>query len=592
MHAARWVRGGVILAVLVSVFPVLSVLSVLFGLPVPEARAGGFSIPLIGGRGSTKFAFVARPDDTSAIYHNPAGLSLLGPYQVDLSGLGILSYSRYVRCSTTVFDAEGNSIGCGRGPGGAIELEPAIETTRYEDGPLPYPRGFGILPYLGLTGRFGLKHWNFGLAVYSPHNATGSFPDCERDEDGRPTDCSMAPQRFHAMLGTINTIYINPSVSYEPHPAIAIGAGVSAVRASITLERSLWLGGPDGAVALLDDGWNGEGRVRLSASDWSWALNMGVIWNIGETFAPDNRWLTGLRFGISYSSQTEFSFEDQMSLYSPALYQFAEENDGCRKGNADQSEIVCRAKARFTFPMQIRFGLDWEITREWDVGFDVFWQNYSVYDEIRIRFPMPLELDFNMGDPVSVNSTVEAKDSVNVWSLAFGGQYSPRWAPGLEIRTGLIWDESPYPNRTYTLLNPDADKLGFGFGVGYRFPFGLELAVGYIGLFYRDRIVRDSEIRPTICPPDDQECLALAPDADFTMNGNVKDKIVHLFAFHLGWRFGGGKPPLRGPAQAAENAEPLKASAHGGTPAPSAGGAAARKPAASPDRKSACRERV
>lgn len=508
--------------------------------PARPALAGGFSIPLIGGRGSTKLAFVARPDDTSAIYHNPAGLSLLGPYQIDLSGLGILSYSRYSRCASTVFDASGSATGCGLDASGNTQYAPGVETTKYGG----YPRGFGILPYLGMTGRFGLKRWNFGLALYSPHNATGSFPDCQRDASGAPINCDKAPQRFHAMLGTINTIYINPSVAFEPHPAISLGFGFSAVRAAITLDRSLWLGGPDSAVAALDQGWEGEGTVRLSANTWSYAFNFGAIWNLGETFSPGNRYLKGLRFGISYSSQTQFKFKDKMSLHSPLLYSFVEENAGCSKGDQDRAEVRCKATAKFTFPMQVRFGLDWEITKEWDVAFDVFWQNYSVYKEIRIDFPTALRLVIPGRDAVTVDGTAEPKDSKDVWSLALGGQYSPRWARGLEIRGGVIYDQSPYPNRTYTLLNPDADKVGVGFGVGYRFPFGLEIAAGYIGLFYADRIVRNSEIRPRICKPDDVDCQAVAPDADFTMNGDVKNKVVHLFALHLGWRFGGGKPPL------------------------------------------------
>lgn len=541
MESRRW-RGAAALGVLFALC-----------LPPPLARAGGFSIPLIGGRASTKFAFVARPDDTSAAYHNPAGLALLGPYQIDLSGLGILSYSRYSRCLSTTFDPSGNATGCGLGGGGETLYAPSVETTKYG----AYPRGFGILPYLGMSGRFGLKKWNFGLALYSPQNATGSFPDCQRDASGAPINCDQAPQRFHAMLGTINTLYISPSASFEPHPAISLGLSVAAVRAAITLDRSLWLGGPDSAVAVLDNGWGGEGTVRLSADAWSYAFNFGAIWNLGETFSPGSKLLRGLRFGISYASQTQFNFKDKMSLYSPLLYTFVEQNEGCSRGSQERSEVRCKASAKFTFPMQVRFGLDWELSDEWDVALDVFWQNYTVYKEIRINFPTALVLNIPGGDPVSVDGTAEPKDSKDIWSVALGGQYSPRWAKGLEIRAGLMWDQSPYPNRTYTLLNPDADKIGVGIGVGYRFPFGLEVAVGYVGLIYADRIVRDSEIRPRICKPDDLDCQALAPDADFTMNGDVKDKIVHLFALHLGWRFGGGKPALGGPA--ASKGEPAGA---------------------------------
>jgi long-subunit fatty acid transport protein len=499
----------------------------------PSARAGGFTIPLIGGRGSTKLAFVARPDDTSATYHNPAGLALLGPYQFDISGLGVLTHTTFSRCTETLYDGSGTSLGCRTGGDGRPLYERSITTAKYG----PYPEGFGILPFLGMSGRFGLKKWNFGLAVYSPHNATGAFPDCRRGPDGEPLDCSGAPQRFFAVLGTINTIYINPAVSYQPHPAIAIGLGVSAVRASILLERALWLGGPDSTAAALG-GWEGEGSVHIAATAWSWAFNFGVIWNLGATFAPGNRWLKGLRFGASYSSQTSFTFKDTLSIYSPlvtALLRPSPGSGGCHPGDPDRFETRCQAEAKFTFPMQVRIGLDWEITPEIDVGVDFFWQNYAVYDEIRIRFPEPLTLQAT-GDPISVDATVEPKNSKDVMSVAVGAQYSPRWAKGLEFRLGFIWDQSAYPNRTYTLLNPDADKLGLAVGVGYRFKYGVDLSIGYVGLFYADRVVRDSAIRPSICPPGDLACRDLAPDAPFSMNGDVVRKRVDLFALQLGWR--------------------------------------------------------
>ncbi|MFH2009661.1 MAG: outer membrane protein transport protein, partial [bacterium] len=527
-----------------AALPLLALLTLLPLLPPSTAYAGGFTIPLIGGRASTKMAFVAKPDDTSAVYHNPAGLSLLGPYQIDISGTAILSKSRYSRCLTAdcTPDANGNIYA------------PAVESTRPRD-PYTgdyrsaYPKGFGILPYAGLTGRFGLKRWTFGLAAYSPHNATGAFPDCERDAQGAPTDCSMAPQRFHAQYGTINTIYITAAAAFEPIPGLAIGVGVSAVRAAITLDRSLWLGGPNGMASLW---WNGEGRLNLSASTWSAAFNAGLLWDIGATLAPGNRWLKGLRIGFSYSSQTKFRFKDDLSLYSEALYLLIEENAGCRKGSADRQEVICKAEADFTFPQLVRFGVNWQITKEWDVGFDVFWQDYSVYKEIRVNIPTPLTLT---GTDTEVSGTAEPKDSVDSWSFALGVQYAPLWAKGLELRMGVIYDQSPYPDETYTLLSPDADKIGWSFGVSYLFKFGLEIGAGYIMLRYLDRIVRNSKIVPHICEPDDTDCQASFPDAPFSMNGDVKNKIVHLFTLHAGWRFGGGKPSLKkkpsaGPAPA------------------------------------------
>ena len=517
------------------------------------AYAGGFTIPLIGSRGSTIGGFGALADDTSAMYHNPAGLGFMDNYNVDISGTGIVSHTNYWRCTRAVYDASGDPTGCARDVDGNIKFEDRVTTVPHAG----FPAGFGILPYLGLAGRFGLKNWNFGLAVYSPHNATGAFTDCERDDNGEPTDCSSAPHRFHAQLGTINTIYITPSVAFTPHRDVSIGLGISVVRASLQSKRSLWLGGPDGQVTKMMEmtnqpSWKGEGLMELDASAWSWSFTLGVIWKVGNTLFSNNRWLKGLRIGLTFSNMTWFTFETDLTLNSPLLYNLMTPNKGCRKGEKsafgdtlgavsgtrlDRYEVVCAASVEFTFPLLIRPSLFWQITPEFSIGMDFHWQNYSVYEEINVQFKEPLKLL-----SVNVHETVEPKDSSDSFTYSVGAQYKPGWAPGLEFHVGFVFDQSPYPDSTYSLLSPDADKMGPVFGASYQFDFGLQLSVGYIPMFYMDRIVRDSVLKPKICKPDDTSCQGLVPDADFSMNGDVRAKRVDLFTFQVGWRFGHKKP--------------------------------------------------
>src|SRR5882724_11812897 len=54
-------------------------------------RAGGFGIPEIGVRRTAMGSIVGRPDDASAIYHNPAGLVLAHGWALYASfGLSLL----------------------------------------------------------------------------------------------------------------------------------------------------------------------------------------------------------------------------------------------------------------------------------------------------------------------------------------------------------------------------------------------------------------------------------------------------------------------------------------------------------------------
>ena len=510
--------------------PVLpaGLLALLILLPPTSAMAGGFTIPLIGSRGSTIGGFGALADDTSAMYHNVAGLGFMDNYNVDISGTGIVSHTNYWRCTEATYDAKGNPTGCKLGADGNELFEEKVTTVPHAG----FPAGFGILPYLGLAGRFGLERWNFGLAVYSPHNATGAFNDCERKANGEPTDCSSAPQRFHAQLGTINTIYIAPSAAFTPHPDISVGLSVSVVRASLVSERALWVGGPD-SMMTSTMGWNGEGIMKLNASSWSWSFNFGVIWKIGQTLARDTSWLRGLRIGLSFSNMTWFTFDTNIKFQSPMIYKLMTENEGCSRGDEASYEVSCEATVDFTFPLLIRPSLHWQITDEFSVGFDFYWQNYSVYEEIRVNFKKPLKLL-----SVEVKENVEPKNSTDALTFSGGVQYKPRWAQGLELHLGFVYDQSPYPNSTYSLLSPDADKYGPVLGLSYQFGFGLQLSAGYIPMFYQDRIVRDSVLKPKICKPDDTSCQAIAPDSKFSMNGDVRDKRVDLFTFQVGWRFG------------------------------------------------------
>ncbi len=489
---------------------------------VSEVHAGAFTIPLIGTRASTRLAFTGRPDDTSAVYHNPAGIGLLEEARLDISGTGLFVDIDYKRC-TRAFDGEDNTPGCYDG------YEDKVKPVPWG----PFPPGFGILPFMGMSSRFGLENWNFAFAVYSPHNATGSWPDCERDDDGTPIDCSGAPQRFDMIRGTINTLYLNPAVAYQPHPAITLGAGFSAVRAEVSLKQGLWVGGEDGYGSDLF--WDGEGFLELKGAKWSYAFNFGLIWNLGETFPINNPWFKNIRIGVSYASQTEFDFSGNIKITSPAISSLS------RSCERDGYSINCHAAAKFRFPMVVRAGIDWEIHKHGSIGLDVFWQNYSIFDKIHVHFPEPIVVRLpHHSEDIVLEERIMRKDSFDAVGVGAGGQWNVVRVPGLEFRAGFLWDQSPYPDSTYSIINPDADKWGFSVGASYRFNLArigqmmtqLEISAGYGAMVYKKRRIRDSILVPSICPPDHAECHEDFPEADFSVNGDINHS-VHLFVLQV-----------------------------------------------------------
>jgi long-subunit fatty acid transport protein len=486
-------------------------------LLVPSmGHAGGFTIPIIGGRMSGQAAFVAHPDDTSAVYHNPAGLVLIeGRLRVDFSGTHVFTNTAYTRAD---YPASGTDTG---GPG---DFDTSRKPTRSCDGVGTDAKGYvlepcfqrkvqpkshyGVLPYGGAAwnpGWKGLKNLAFGLAVYSPQNAQADFP-----ADG--------PQRYEVTSGAITTLYITPAAAWRPHPAIALGAGVSAIYASAKYKRVMWL--PDDIKALND---GNDLLVSLDGGAWTAGYTFGAIFFPGE-LTPK---LGGLEVGASYIARASLRFGGTISVDGASQALGETLQDGYVAGQT----IKRAATAEFTLPDMVRFGFGYSFGRRvgsssgrsgW-AGIDVYWSHYQLYKSLAIR------LKENLG---SIQDFVMTKNSHDSWSLGLGGRYSPRdW---LDLRAGLFFDQSPYPNAFYTTLSPDSNKYGFTTGLSLkpRWLHGGEVTLAYMVLFYADRRVTDSESRPNYSE------VAWAP---FSANGQVVGKIVHLLVTQLSWTLGAAR---------------------------------------------------
>jgi long-chain fatty acid transport protein len=470
------------------------------------AAAGGFTIPLIGARMSGQAAFVAHPDDSSAVYHNPAGLTLVEGLRFDVSGTNVFTNTAYTRVdypyNTAAHEPGPADFDTSRKPAGPCPAEddPAgYDANGYVLQPCYRPKvqpktRYGVLPYGGAAwnpGWRGLKNLAFGLGVYSPQNAQADFP-----ADGA--------QRYEVISGAITTLYITPAAAWRPHRAVSVGVGLSAIYASAKYKRAMWLP-PD--VKRLNPG---EIIVDLDGSAWTFGYTLGAIFFPGE-LTPR---LRGLEIGTSYFSRAPLKFDGTITVNG-----LSDELGPMLDGSFQSGQPVKRAaNAEFTLPDMLRVGLGYEFGRRGWAGVDFYWSHYSLYKSLAIR------LKENLG---SISEFVQPKNSHDSFSVGAGGRFTPR--PWLDLRAGLFFDQTPYPNAFYTTLSPDSNKYGFTLGASLK-PKALrggEVTLAYMVLFYADRVVTDSESRP--------EYGSLAP---FSANGQVVGKIVHLPVVQLSWTLG------------------------------------------------------
>ncbi|HEY3357433.1 MAG TPA: outer membrane protein transport protein [Polyangia bacterium] len=455
--------------------------------------AGGFTIPIMGARMAGQAAFIADPDDATAVYHNPAGLALVPGLRIDAAASLIFTNTSFTRVDYPQVGRSGD-FDTSRPPAGACPAEGAA--TGYDaDGfvlspcrrPAVGPKsGFGALPFAAVTYNPAWHGLSFGLGVYSPHNATAAFP-----RDGA--------QRYIVTEGAITTLYVSPAVAWQPHPALVVAGGPSIVRASARYERAIWLP-PD--LRRLNPG---EIWANLDGSSWTAAWQAGLLFHPGE-LTPR---LRGLSLGVSYVSRVPLDFGGQVQVMGASQ----QVGQTLQPGYAPGQTILRRATARLNLPDMLRAGVGYSFGRRAWIGADVYWSHYSLFDALTITLADPL-------GPIA--EFKEEKHSTDSWSFAAGGRVTLRGQ--LDLRAGFFFDQSPYPDAYYTTLSPDATKLGESVGGSWRLGAGLELALAYMTLFYADRRITNSRERP--------EFGSLAP---FSANGEVLGKIVHLLAVQIGW---------------------------------------------------------
>lgn len=410
------------------------------------AWAGGFYVPEIGPRAvGMAGAQTAAVDDTTAIFHNPAGLAGQDGTTVQVAGSMFFGNVEFFRRPVD-------------GPTGRIRFDPVRNTNR-----------IGGAPFLGVASDFGVRNFAAGIGVYVPFGAHIAYP-----EDGA--------QRHVVTEVELRTIYVTPTLAYRIADRFSIGAGVSYVFADLAIDQAnavQFVTGdpevnPDPDASL-------EGKTSLQGKD-------------PASFSAS--------FGIRYDDPLE-RFGIGASVMLPTKLRFAGravvENDQIAAAT-DQSDPSLELptgvrrddfRVDYPLPLVVRVGAVVRPTPRVSVALDYNFQRWSTFDRLVVDFEHNYELlDTTRAVMYDVVIDQQWHDS---HSVRLGTEFAP--VPNeripLRIRLGALFDQSPIDDRHFDVLAPDSDKLGISVGVGYDFALGrrvrLGADVGFMHLFFRQR---------------------------------------------------------------------------------------------------------
>lgn len=222
-------------------------------LCVPHVtRAGGFSLleQTASGIGDAYAGVAASADDVSAMYFNPATLSLLESPQLAI-GLHAISID-------SKFSDRGSTL-----PPAGLGFFPTGKTRDNAGDVIPLPNAYFAMPLA--------PDLTFGFGINAPFGLKTEYDD-------------PWIGRFQGIRTKLYTVNANPALSFKVNDMISIGAGIDYQYANAELTNAVVIG------------LGSEGRARLKVDDYAWGFNAGVLAKLpSET-----------RIGVSYRSHLDY----------------------------------------------------------------------------------------------------------------------------------------------------------------------------------------------------------------------------------------------------------------------------------------------
>ena len=308
--------------------------------PPRSAAASGGVVPEMGTRKLGMGAIIGRPDDLSAIYHNPAGLVLS-------KGVNV-----YLNVGLSLVDME-------------LQLRPWQGSDSYISEPVDeqgyYPsfkpsRAFGVIPMLVASTNLFSDKLVVALGLYVPNAVGAAFK-----ED--------SVVRYHLVDSYYVTGAVSLAVAWQPLPWLAVGITGSVLYMRAHVMRHFF---PRLKGLELDFMFKGDSVLELAGDDVSFGGTVGFV------LTP----LPGLSIGGVMITRSNFELEGEATIsYGPSTG---------REGGLSGT-----GRTYMFLPWTVQAGINWQVTPWLELAGEFRYYLYYQQREVRIEvegIPMLTEL--------------------------------------------------------------------------------------------------------------------------------------------------------------------------------------------------------
>lgn len=377
------------------------------------------------GLGNAYAGGAASADDSATIFFNPAGMARLEEKQVALAG--------HLIKPTVHFSDNGST---------AASLQTAGGTGGDAGSWAVVPNAYFAMPLNPQT--------RIGLGVNVPF---GLQTEYNGDWIGR----------FQAIKSKIETVNINPSISYDINSMVSLGAGLNyqfikgELTSAVNYSAAAFAAG-GAALLTAIGGPNQEGVSTIKGDDSAWGYNLGALININ----PQTRVGLAYRSKIKYKLDGTVSFDDVPAAMA-------------------SSPLLANGDVNLSIDMPDTFSVSGfhQFNDQWDFMADATWTGWGVFKQLKI--------DRSNGSNVqTVNENWE-----NTWRFSAGANYhyNPKWL----ARAGVALDQAPVPDTHRTARIPDNDRTWFALGGQYKASADEAIDFGYARILVKGSTIADMQ---------------------------------------------------------------------------------------------------
>ena len=432
----------------------ISIMSLILLASFTELNASGLGLKLVGARAfSLGGAFRGIANDFSAAYWNPAGMMRLNGLQLGLGAVGVRPLATLTPKNLTPnpvnpVPANGGLYGLNNGytigETSLIEKIHLIPSFAFgyhaEDSKIAYGLSFAV--------PFGLgTDWDlFNLEQVNNYGnlSSSDYPKFDTESD-------------------IAILAVQPTVAMEYSDNLSVGVGFIYTIADISFRQPSFsnnptLGTPLGTYQypyLITD-------TFLEGTGTGFGLNLGVMYEASEklsigfdvqyfgdidiegdvtatTYFPKNQnqfdFISGLLADPSLDAAT-------IALYTAAAGVYS----GARLENKSDA-----ATTTVPLPLEIGFGIGYQVSEKLLIAADLMFTRWSVWDEI----PININKDFDNDGIDDVTTLVEHWDNVNKFSVGLEYLIMDNYDRQAFLRLGFASDGSSIPDETLGPFIPD-----------------------------------------------------------------------------------------------------------------------------------------